>query len=116
MTDMVERVARAIYEGDPESPFWHVAGGEHTALYDWCEGSDESPHPYYRQLARAAIAEVRAPLEARRKQIAGDIARYERELAEFDGVPHVFDPQALYPRRNLLNALIEEMDGERDDK
>ena len=59
MSDLVERVARAIYEGDPESPFWHVAGGEHTALYDWREGSDESPHPYYRRLARAAIAEVR---------------------------------------------------------
>ena len=79
-------------------------------------GDPGSYHPAIEAVAYAAIAEVRAPLEARRKQIASDIERYERELAEFGGVPHVFDPQALYPRRNLLNALIEEMGGERDDK
>ena len=109
MTDLVERVAEIISGAIAKEVMQHIPNAD----VFWV---DERSYEAAKPAVRAAIAEVHAPLEARRKQIAGDIARYERELAEFGGTPHVFDPQGLYPRRNLLNALIEEMGGERDDR
>ncbi len=56
MTEMVERVARAICEADSEP--WDELGET---------GADNAPFPYskemYRKLARAAIAAMREPTE-----------------------------------------------------
>lgn len=96
---IVERVASRIFRAHATSVGWADLGRNHKEVYF--------------KRARAAIEEVLAPIVKRRDDTLREIERYEHDLAEFGGEPHIFDPQGLYPRLSLLNTLIEEMGGDR---
>ncbi len=104
MTDIVERVARALYERDPlmdqetDLDGW-PAGPVYTIPWD-SDGLSEDVRDEFRADARAAIAAMLEPTEGMVEAGGGRYVNLERADDQ------AYEPPAIY--RAMIQAAIEE--------